>query len=126
MAKRKEVYQNHKFEVLRYLSYALDASGVGLMLWSAYRVVLILNVPETPDHFAEGFIALIASLGVIWCAFSFIWGLLLLVLGVFINVFIEMEWNQRELIELQKQMIDALPEKENVADPDGKGFSVLH
>lgn len=108
----KEVYLDKKYTVLGYLSTALYVIGVLSIIMGInmffYSKGVYDAAPADPQEammqkLSNPFAGMIAWLSLIG---GLITGLVMIVQAEILRLFIDLEWNQRENIELQKQIIE--------------------
>jgi len=97
MAEVKPYYMHDKYSALRFIIYTNYIAAALIVLYSTYIVIGTLDANPSSGGI------LFALGGVVWLFFVFAFGLV--VTAQIISVFIDMEWNQRETIELLQQII---------------------
>ena len=118
MAKYQEVNVSRKYRVLKGIATVLNVIGyivlvVGLI---SFIISLFHSSPSYSDQnpmqgmYPSPFGAMFGLMKFFGLIFSLVFGIMFIAYAQFINLFLDIEGNQRTMIELQKQVINNLPD----------------
>lgn len=110
MAEVKDVYLDRKYAVLRYAVITLYAISVLLLLVGLYLLFTGFSTPAPRNEYEQlqaSFNPFAAFMGIISGSVCIGFSIGAVIQAQMLNLFIDLEWNQREIIELQKQQIEA-------------------
>lgn len=113
MAKITDIYLDSKYDLLRYFSYVLYAIGAISIIGGIYFFFKLQpNKPQ--DEYEAQVMAAYRSYeqmaAIISLIFGVLTGIMVLIQAQLLTLFIDLEWNQREQIQLQKQAIANMPD----------------
>ena len=109
MAELKQIYLDKKFELLTYFTYILYAVGILSIVVGVYTFIELMPKEPTTEMEAmqqamnAGFSGVVANVALVVGVIN---GLLMIVMAQLISLFVNLEWNQRESMEIQKQILE--------------------
>lgn len=113
MAKTTDIYLHEKYDILRYFSYILYAFGTVCIIGGIF-LFFKLQPNKPQDEYEAQIMATYRSYeqmaAIISLVVGVFTGIMMLIQAQLLTLFMDLEWNQREQIELQKQVIENLPD----------------